>query len=81
VRRQYEAADLEVIAAKGLMDIHTKDIRDRYGSVAAAKRKAQDDPTVKKQLDENTRLKKDHDGLLKRKPTSLFGAKSIPWAM
>jgi hypothetical protein len=28
-------ADLEVIAAKKLVDIHTKDIRDRYGSVAA----------------------------------------------
>jgi hypothetical protein len=71
-QRREVQADLEVIAAKRLVDIHTKDIRDRYGSVAAAKRKAQDDPTVKKQLDENRQLKKDHDGLFKRKLTSLF---------
>jgi hypothetical protein len=33
--------------------------------VTAAKRKAQEAPTVKIQLDENTRLKKYHDGLVK----------------
>jgi hypothetical protein len=35
------------IAAKMLVNIGTKDIRDRYDSVVAAKRKAQEDPTVK----------------------------------
>jgi hypothetical protein len=44
-----------------LVDISTKDIYDHYGSVAAAKRKAQEAPTVKIQ---NTRLKKHHDGLV-----------------
>jgi Asp-tRNA(Asn)/Glu-tRNA(Gln) amidotransferase A subunit family amidase len=38
-------------------DISTKGIRERYGTVAAAKRKAQEDATVKEELDENTRLK------------------------
>jgi hypothetical protein len=37
-RRQVQA-DLEVVAAM-LVDISTEAIRDRYGSVAAAKRKA-----------------------------------------
>jgi hypothetical protein len=50
----------------------SKDIRDRYGSVATAKRKAQGDSIVKKQLHENKRLRKDHDGLFKRKLTLLF---------
>jgi hypothetical protein len=40
--------------------------------VTAARRKAQEDPTVKMQLDENTRLKKDHNSLFKRKLTTLF---------
>jgi hypothetical protein len=43
----------------------TKDIRDRYGSVAAARRKGQEDTTVETQLDENTRLKKNRDGPLR----------------
>jgi hypothetical protein len=72
-RRQVQA-DVEVVAAKGLADISTKAIRDRYGSVAAAKRKTQEDPTVKIELEENARLKKDHDNLFKRKLTSLFEA-------
>ena len=54
-RREIQA-DVEVVAAKRLVDISTKDIRDRYGSVAAAKRKAQEDSTVKIQLDEIIRL-------------------------
>jgi hypothetical protein len=43
-----------------LVDISTKDIRDRYGSMAAVKRKALEDPTVKIQLDEIIRL----DGMI-----------------
>ena len=66
-RREIQA-DVEVVAAKRLFDISTKDIRDRYGSVAAAKRKAQEDATVKEEVDENARLKKKHhNGLFKRK--------------
>jgi hypothetical protein len=42
--------------------------------VAAAKRKAQEDLTVQPELNENTRLKKNHDSLFKRKLTSLFEA-------
>ena len=55
-RRQVQD-DPEVVAAKRLLDDSTKALRDRYGSVAAAKRKAQDDPTVQIKLDENTRLR------------------------
>jgi hypothetical protein len=72
-RRQVQA-DIEVVAAKELADTSTKAIRGRYGSVAAAKRKAQEDPTVQTELNENTRLKKNHDSLFKRKLTSLFEA-------
>ena len=70
-RRQVQA-DVEVVAAKKQADISTKAIRDCYGSLAAAKRKAQGDPTVQVELDENKRLRKDHDSLSKRKLTSLF---------
>jgi hypothetical protein len=49
-----------------LLDDSTKALRDRYDSVAAVKRKVQ----IK--LNENTRLRKDHDNLSKRKLTSLF---------
>lgn len=70
-RRQVQA-DVEVIAAKNQANASTKTIRDRYGSLAAAKRKAQEDPTVQIEFDENTRLRKDHDSLFKRKLTSLF---------
>jgi hypothetical protein len=70
-RRQVQA-DVEVIAAKRQADVSTKAIRDRYVSVAAAKRKAQEDPTLEIELDENTRLRKDHESLFKRKLTSLF---------
>jgi len=72
-RRQVQN-DPEVVAAKRLLDDNTKTLRDCYGSVAAAKRKAQDDPTVQIKLDENTRLRKDHDSLSKRKLTSPFEA-------
>jgi hypothetical protein len=56
--------------------IYEKSYRNQVvdGSVAAAKRKAQDDPTVQVKLDENTRLRKDNDRLSKRKLTSLFKA-------
>lgn len=72
-RRQLQT-DLEVVSAKRLVDSSTKAVRDRYGSVAAAKRKAQEDPTVKIELGENTRLKKGHGSLFKRKFTSLLEA-------
>ncbi len=61
-RRQVQA-DVEVIAARKQADSSTKTIRDRNGSLAAAKRKAQEDPTVQIEFDENTRLRKDHDSL------------------
>ena len=69
-RRQVQA-DVEVIAAKNQADASTRTIRDHYGSLAAAKRKAQEVPTVQIEFDENTRLRKDHDSLFKRKLTSL----------
>jgi len=72
-RRQVQD-DPEVVAAKRLLDDSTKAFRDRYGSVVAAKRKVQDDPTMQIKLDENTRLRKDHDSLFKRKLTPLFEA-------
>jgi hypothetical protein len=53
-------------------DVSTKAIRNRYGSLTNAKRKAREDPTVQTELDENMRLRKDHDSLFKRKLTSLF---------
>ena len=73
-QRRQVRDDPEVVAAKRLLDVSTKALRDRYGSVAAAKRKVQDDMTVQNELDENTRLRKDHDSLSKRKLTSLFEA-------
>jgi Protein of unknown function (DUF3435) len=72
-RRQIRS-DPEVVAAKRLLGVSTKALHDRYRSVAAAKRKVQDDPTVQIELDENTRLRKDHDSLFKRKLTSSFEA-------
>jgi hypothetical protein len=53
--------DPEVDAAKRLLDVSTKALRDRYGSVATAKRKVLDDPTVEIELQENTWLRNDHD--------------------
>ena len=70
-RRQVQA-NVEVIAAKRQADISTKAIRKCYSSIAAAKRKAQEDPTVQVELDNNTNLRKAHDRLFKRKLTSLF---------
>ena len=70
-RRQIQA-DVEVIVTKKQADVSTKAIRDRYGSLAAAKRKAPEDLTVQTEFNENTRLRKDHDSLFKRKLTSLF---------
>jgi hypothetical protein len=57
-RRQVQAS-VEVIATKRQADVSTKAIRDRYASLAAAKRKAKEDPTVQIELNENTRLRKD----------------------
>jgi hypothetical protein len=57
-RRQVQA-DVEVIATKRQADASTKAIRDRYVSLTAAKRKAQEDPTVQIELNENTGLRKD----------------------
>jgi hypothetical protein len=70
-RRQVKD-DPEVIAAKRLLDNSTVAIRDRYGSMAAAGRKAQEDPTLRTELDNNNRLKKDHDRLSKTKLMELF---------
>jgi hypothetical protein len=42
--------------------------------VAAAKRKTQENTTVKEEVDENARLKKHHNGLFKRKLRSVFEA-------
>jgi hypothetical protein len=70
-RRQVQA-DVEVVAAKRQADVSTKALRDCYGSIAGAKRKAKEDPTVQIELDENTRLRKAHDSLFRRKLTSLF---------
>jgi hypothetical protein len=70
-RRQVKD-DPEVIAAKRLLDNSTVAIRDRYGSMAAARRKAQEDPTLRTELDDNNRLKKDHDRLSKTKLMELF---------
>jgi hypothetical protein len=70
-RRQVQT-DAEVIAAKKEADISTKAIRDCYGTLAAAKRKAKEDLTLQTELKENTRLRKEHDSLSKRKLTSLF---------
>ena len=67
-------ADDEVVMARGLLDNSTKVLRDRYGSVAAAKRKAQKVPTVQIELDENTRLKTKYHSLFQRKLKSLFEA-------
>jgi hypothetical protein len=53
--------DPEVVAAKRLLDVSTKALRDRYGSVATAKRKVLDDPTVEIELQENTWLRNDRD--------------------
>jgi hypothetical protein len=72
-RRQVQD-DPEVVAAKELLEVSTKALRNCYGSVAAAKRKVQDDPTVKIELDENARLRKDYKSLSMRKLTSLFEA-------
>jgi hypothetical protein len=57
-RRQVQAG-VEVIATKRQADASTKAISNRYASLAAAKRKAQEDPTVQIELNENTRLRKD----------------------
>jgi hypothetical protein len=72
-RREIQA-DPDVVMARSLLHSSTKALRDRYGSVAAAKRKARGDPTVQIKLDENKKLKKDHDRLSRRKLTSLFEA-------
>jgi hypothetical protein len=66
-QRRQVRGDPEVVAAKRLLDVSMKALRDRHRSVAAAKRKAQDDLTVENELQENTRLRKDHDSLIKRK--------------
>ena len=70
-RRQVQA-DLKVVMAERLLDISTKTIRDHYGSVAAVKRNAQENLTIQIKVHENTRLRKDHNSLFKRKLTSLF---------
>src|SRR5271163_1939344 len=49
-RRQIQG-DVEVVAAKMLLDTSIKAIRGRYGSVTAAKRKARGDPIVKIEVD------------------------------
>jgi hypothetical protein len=67
-------ADPEIVVARKLLHSSTKVLRDRYGSVAAAKRKAQEDPTVQIELHENTKFKKDYKSLFQRKLTSLFEA-------
>ena len=64
----------EVVMARSLLQSSTKAIRERYGSVAAAKRKAGEDLIVQIELNENAELKKDHDSLFRRKLTSLFEA-------
>jgi Protein of unknown function (DUF3435) len=56
-------ADPEIVVARRLLHSSTKALRDRYGSVAAAKRKAQEDPTVQIELHENTKFKKDYKSL------------------
>jgi hypothetical protein len=71
-QRRQVRDDPEIVAAKRLLNVSTKALRDRHGSVAAAKRKTQDDLTVENELQENTRLRKNHDSLIKRKLTSLF---------
>lgn len=53
--------------ARRLLHSSTKALRDRYGSVAAAKREAQEDPTVQIELHENTKFKKDYKSLFQRK--------------
>jgi hypothetical protein len=67
-------ADPEVVMAKKLLLESTEALRAHYGSVAAASRKAQEDPKVQIELDENTLLKKKHKSLFQRKLTSLFEA-------
>ena len=64
----------KLLRRKGLLDVSTKAFRNCYGSVAAAKRKVQDDPTVHIKLDENIRLRKNYKSLSMRKLTSLFEA-------
>jgi hypothetical protein len=70
-RRQIEA-DVEVIAAKRRVEVSTQAIRDRHGSVTAARRKAHKNPTVQSELKENTEFRRDHSRFFKRKLTSLF---------
>jgi hypothetical protein len=72
-RRQIQAS-VEIIATKRQANASAKAICDRYISLTAAKRKAQEDLTVQIELNENTRLRKDYDSLSKRKLTSLFEA-------
>jgi hypothetical protein len=57
----------EIVVARRLLHSSTKALRDRYGSVAAAKRGAQEDPTVQIELHENTKFKKDYKSLFQRK--------------
>ena len=73
-QRREVQADPELVVARSLLHSSTKALRDRYGSVTATRRKAREDPTVQIELDENKRLKKDHDRLFRRKLTSLFEA-------
>lgn len=55
--------DPEVDAAKRFLDASTKALRDRYGSVATAKRKVLDDPTVEIELQEDTWPGDNHDSV------------------
>ena len=73
-QRREVQADPEVVMARSLLHSSTKALRDRYGSVAAAERKAREDLAVQTKLDEIKKLKKDHDRLSRRKLTSLFDA-------
>jgi hypothetical protein len=73
-QRRKVQADPELVVARSLLNSSTKALRDRYGSVAAVRRKAREDPTVQIKLNENKKLKKDHDRLFRRKLTSLFEA-------
>lgn len=60
-------ADLEIVVARRLLHSSTKALCDRCGSVAAAKRKAQEDPTVQIELHENMKFKRDYKSSLPEK--------------
>jgi Protein of unknown function (DUF3435) len=71
-QRRQAQDDVKVAAAKELFDASTQSIRDRYGSVAAARRKAKQDTTVQIKLDSRNRLERDLRSLTQRKVNELF---------